>query len=96
MHDPQKEKPVRQREMPKKDEPVQPQPANDRPVGGQGVVKDERAQTSRPTSNVHGGISSTTTPRTGWGLVMWTLTYSQPSGSPVGRPGTRWRVPRPV
>jgi hypothetical protein len=44
MHDAQKEKPVRQREMPKKGEPVQPQPANDRPVGGQGVVKDERAQ----------------------------------------------------
>jgi hypothetical protein len=30
--------------MPKKGELVQPQPANARPVGGQGVVKDEPAQ----------------------------------------------------
>jgi hypothetical protein len=44
MHDPKKENPVRQPELPKKGEPVQPQPANDRPVGGQGVVKDKRAQ----------------------------------------------------
>jgi hypothetical protein len=44
MDDPKKEKPVRQREMPKKGELVQPQPANARPVGGQGVVKDEPAQ----------------------------------------------------
>jgi hypothetical protein len=44
MPDPKNEKPVRQPEMPTKGEPVQPQPANDRPVGGHGVVKDERAQ----------------------------------------------------
>jgi hypothetical protein len=44
MLDPKKENPVRQPELPKKGEPVQPQPANDRPVGGQAVVKDERAQ----------------------------------------------------
>jgi hypothetical protein len=44
MQDPKSEKPVRQQELPKKDEPVQHQPANDRPVGGQGVIKDERRQ----------------------------------------------------
>ncbi len=44
MHDPKNEKPVRQPELPKKGEPVQPQLANDRPVGGQGVVNDERGQ----------------------------------------------------
>jgi hypothetical protein len=36
--------PVRQPELPKKDEPIQKQPANDRPVEGQGIIKDERAQ----------------------------------------------------
>jgi hypothetical protein len=44
MHDPKNEKPVRQPELPKKGEPVQPQPANDRPVGGQGVVVIRRAK----------------------------------------------------
>ena len=44
MQDPKSEKLVRQQELPKKDEPVQHQPANDRPVGGQGITKDERAQ----------------------------------------------------
>ena len=54
MNDPKNEPPVRQREMPaSKDEPVQRQPANDRPIEGaktktadksQGIVKDERAQ----------------------------------------------------
>jgi hypothetical protein len=44
MQDPKSEKPVRQQELPKKDEPVQHQPANDRPVGDQGVIKDERRQ----------------------------------------------------
>jgi hypothetical protein len=44
MQDPKSEKPVRQQELPQKDEPVQHQPANDRPVGGQGVIKDERGQ----------------------------------------------------
>jgi hypothetical protein len=44
MQDPKTEEPVRQQELPKKDEPVQRQPANARLVGGQGVVKDERAQ----------------------------------------------------
>jgi hypothetical protein len=43
MQDPKTEEPVRQRELPKKDEPVQQQPANARPVGGEGVFKDERA-----------------------------------------------------
>jgi hypothetical protein len=42
MQDPKTEEPVRQRELPKKDEPVQQQPANARPVGGEGVFKDER------------------------------------------------------
>jgi hypothetical protein len=44
VQDPKSEKPVRQRELPEKHEPVQQQPANDRPVGGQGVIKDEREQ----------------------------------------------------
>ena len=44
MQDPKSEKPVRQRELPKKHEPVQQQPANDRPVGGEGVIGDERGQ----------------------------------------------------
>jgi hypothetical protein len=44
MQDPKKQKPVRQRELPKKKEVVQKQSANDRPVEGQGVTKDERAQ----------------------------------------------------
>jgi hypothetical protein len=44
MQHPKTEKPGRQQELPAKDEPVQQQPANDRPVGGQGVVKDERGQ----------------------------------------------------
>jgi hypothetical protein len=54
MNDPKNEPPVRQREMPaSKDEPVQRQPANDRPMEGaktnaadesQGVVKDELAR----------------------------------------------------
>jgi hypothetical protein len=38
------QRPVRQPELPKKGEPVQKQPANDRPIEGQGVTKDERAQ----------------------------------------------------
>ncbi len=44
MHDPKNEKRVRQPELPKEGEPVQRQPANDRPVGGQAVVKDERGR----------------------------------------------------
>jgi hypothetical protein len=44
MHDPKNEEPVRQPELPKKGEPVQPQPANGRQVGGQSVEKDERGQ----------------------------------------------------
>jgi hypothetical protein len=44
MQDRKSEKPVRQQELPKKDEPVQQQPANDRPVGGEGVIGDERGQ----------------------------------------------------
>jgi hypothetical protein len=44
MRDPKSEGPVRQQELPKKHEPVQHQPANDRPVGGQGGIKDERGQ----------------------------------------------------
>jgi hypothetical protein len=45
VQDPKKEKPVRQPELPtSKNEPVQKQPANDRPVEGQGITKDERAQ----------------------------------------------------
>jgi hypothetical protein len=48
MQDPKSEEPVRQRELPKKHEPVQQQPANDRPVGGQGVTEDERGQ-EQPT-----------------------------------------------
>jgi hypothetical protein len=44
MQDPKTEKPVRQPELPNKNEPVQKQPANDRPVEGQGFTKDERAQ----------------------------------------------------
>jgi hypothetical protein len=44
MQDPKTEKPVRQQELPKKEEAVQQQPANDRPVGGQGVVRDEWGQ----------------------------------------------------
>ncbi len=43
MQDPKKEKPVRQPELPtSKNEPVQTQPANDRPIEGQGI--DERAR----------------------------------------------------
>jgi hypothetical protein len=30
--------------LPNKNEPVQKQPANDRAVEGQGIIKDERAQ----------------------------------------------------
>ena len=44
MQDPKTQKPVRQPELPNKNEPVQKQPANDRPVEGQGITKDERAQ----------------------------------------------------
>jgi len=44
MQDPKKQNPVRQPELPNKSDPVQEQPANARPVEGQGVTKDERAQ----------------------------------------------------
>jgi hypothetical protein len=44
MQDPKTEKPVRQPELPNKNEPVQKQPANDRPIEGQGIAKDEQAQ----------------------------------------------------
>jgi hypothetical protein len=44
MQDPKTQKPVRQPELPNKNEPVQKQPANYRPVEGQGITKDERAQ----------------------------------------------------
>jgi hypothetical protein len=45
MQYPKTQRPVRQSELPKKGEPVQKQqPANDRPIEGQGVTKDERAQ----------------------------------------------------
>ena len=48
MQDPTTEKPVRQQELPSKNEPVQKQPANDRPVEGQGITEDQWAQ-ERPT-----------------------------------------------
>jgi hypothetical protein len=51
MQDPKSEKPVRQGELPKKHEPVQQQPANDRPVGGQEVLKDERGQEQPANKN---------------------------------------------
>jgi len=38
------QRPVRQPELPKEGEPVQRQPANNRPVEGQGVAKDKRPQ----------------------------------------------------
>jgi hypothetical protein len=44
MQDPKTQKPVRQPELPKKGEPVQKQPANDRPIEGQGICQDERAE----------------------------------------------------
>ncbi len=44
MQYPKTQRPVRQPELPKKGEPMQKQPANDRPIEGQGVTKDERAQ----------------------------------------------------
>jgi hypothetical protein len=44
MQDPKRQKPIRQPELPKKKELVQKQPANDRPVEGHGVTKDERVQ----------------------------------------------------
>jgi hypothetical protein len=50
MQDPKTQKPVRQTELPNKNEPVQKQPANDRPIGGQGITKDERAQ-EQPADN---------------------------------------------
>ncbi len=50
MQDPQTQKPVRQAELPDKNEPVQRQPANDRPVEGQGITKNDRAQ-EQPASN---------------------------------------------
>jgi hypothetical protein len=50
MQDPKTEKPVRQPELPKTNEPVQHQPANDRPIGGQGVIKNEHAQ-DQPVDN---------------------------------------------
>jgi hypothetical protein len=43
MRDPKTQEPVRQPELPNKNEPVQRQPANDRPVEGQGIATDERA-----------------------------------------------------
>ena len=42
--DPKTQKPVKQPELLDKNEPVQKQPANDRPVEGQGITQDERAQ----------------------------------------------------
>ena len=44
MQDPKTEKPVRQPELPNKKEPVQKQSANDRPIEGQDIAKDEQAQ----------------------------------------------------
>jgi hypothetical protein len=44
MQDPKTQRSVRQPELPKKGEPVQKQPANNRPIEGQGITKDERAQ----------------------------------------------------
>jgi hypothetical protein len=37
--------------LPDKNEPVQKQPANERPVEGQGITKDEREQESLPTTS---------------------------------------------
>jgi hypothetical protein len=56
MPDPKSEEPVRQRELPKTNEPVERQPANDRPVGGQAVGcqgdrKDERGHEQPANKN---------------------------------------------
>jgi hypothetical protein len=53
MQDPKTKKPVRQPELPDKNEPVQKQPANDRPVEGQGITQEERAQ-GQPADNKRG------------------------------------------
>jgi hypothetical protein len=42
MQDPKTEKPVRQPELPNKNEPVQKQPANDRPIEGEGRWAQEQ------------------------------------------------------
>jgi hypothetical protein len=44
MQDPKTQKPVRQPELPNKNDPVQKQPANDRPIEGEGIIKDGWAQ----------------------------------------------------
>ena len=44
MQDPKTERPVRQPEVPHKNGPVQKQPANDRPVEGEAISRDELAQ----------------------------------------------------
>jgi hypothetical protein len=44
MQDPKTQKPLRQPELPHKNEPVQKQLANERPLEGQGITQDERAQ----------------------------------------------------
>ena len=50
MQDPEPEKPVRQPEMPNEKEPVQKQPANDRPVEGQNITTGDREQ-EQPADN---------------------------------------------
>jgi hypothetical protein len=58
MQDPKSEKPVRQRELPRKHEPVQQQPANDR-SGAKESSRTSGVRSSLQIRTAHCGANST-------------------------------------